>query len=406
MWCVPELDEQYIQRMEDILAIYEKPLQEREPVVCVDEKPVVLHRDVRPPLAMKPSKPLRCDCEYERGGTANVFCGVQPKAGRYFLKVTSNRCSPEFADYLLDIAACYLEADTIHLILDNLSSHTRKAVVERFGEQDGSWLWDRFTVHYTPAHGSWLNQAEIAIGLFSRQCLGRLADRTPRFPPNSHSRLDSSHELASRSDPMGLYAQESTTYIWLLNHAVTVLADKSNEQSLPFCNRANFQAIFQGVETGILIIDPATHRIVDANPVALKLIGAPLHETVGAVCHRFVCPAETGQCPVTDLGKTVDNSERVLLTASAERRSIIKTVRPVELDGHGYLLESFFDITERQRSEKALEQRTSYLNTLIETNPLGTVVFTKNNASKCRIPPLSDCFFFRMRKSRVKASTN
>jgi hypothetical protein len=173
MWCVPELDEQYIQRMEDILAIYEKPLQEREPVVCVDEKPVVLHGDVRPPLAMKPGKPLRRDSEYERGGTANVFCGVQPKAGRYFLKVTPNRSSPEFADYLLDIAACYPEADTIHLIMDNLSSHTRKAVVERFGEQDGSWLWERFTVHYTPAHGSWLNQAEIAIGLFSRQCLGR-----------------------------------------------------------------------------------------------------------------------------------------------------------------------------------------------------------------------------------------
>ncbi len=65
-------------------------------------------------------------------------------------------------------------------MLDNLSSHTRKAVVERFGEKAGSWLWDRFTVHYTPKHGSWLNQAEIAISLFSRQCLGhrRIGDRT------------------------------------------------------------------------------------------------------------------------------------------------------------------------------------------------------------------------------------
>jgi hypothetical protein len=56
--------------------------------------------------------------------------------------------------------------------MDNLSSHTRKAVVERFGEKAGGWLWDRFTVHYTPTHGSWLNQAEIEISLFSRQCLG------------------------------------------------------------------------------------------------------------------------------------------------------------------------------------------------------------------------------------------
>jgi transposase len=64
-------------------------------------------------------------------------------------------------------------ADTIHLVMDNLSSHSRKAVVERYGEKAGGWLWDRFTVHYTPTHGSWLNQAEIEISLFSRQCLGQ-----------------------------------------------------------------------------------------------------------------------------------------------------------------------------------------------------------------------------------------
>jgi len=59
------------------------------------------------------------------------------------------------------------------LVMDNLSSHTRKAVVERYGEKAGGWLWDRFTVHYTPKHGSWLNQAEIEISLYSRRCLGR-----------------------------------------------------------------------------------------------------------------------------------------------------------------------------------------------------------------------------------------
>ena len=153
--------------------------------------------------------------------------------------------------------------------------------------------------------------------------------------------------------------------------------NQSDERENSGRDRDNFQAIFRGVETGILIIDPQTHRIVDANPAALKLIGATVDETVGAVCHCFVCPAEAGHCPVTDLGQIVDNSERVLLTASRERRSIIKTVQPIELDGHPYLLESFFDITERKSSEKALERRTSYLNTLIETNPLGTVVLDK-----------------------------
>ncbi len=179
MWCVAQLDEEYIVRMEDVLAVYEKPLSEQEPVVCVDEKPVVLHQEIRPPLALRPGCVARRDSEYQRCGTANVFCGVEPKAGRHFTKVTASRSAPEFADYLLDIAASYPQANTIHLVMDNLSSHTCKSVVERFGEHAGSWLWNRFTLHYTPKHGSWLNQAEIAISLFSRQCLGkrRIADR-------------------------------------------------------------------------------------------------------------------------------------------------------------------------------------------------------------------------------------
>jgi transposase len=159
--------------MEEVLALYEKPLSATAPVVCVDEKPVVLHADVRPLRPMRPGRIARRDSEYQRRGTANVFCGVEPKAGRHFTKVTPNRSSPQFADYLLEIVASYPEADTIHLVMDNLSSHTRKALVDRFGERIGSLLWDRFTVHYTPKHGSWLNQAEIEISLFSRQCLGR-----------------------------------------------------------------------------------------------------------------------------------------------------------------------------------------------------------------------------------------
>ena len=122
---------------------------------------------------MRPGQILRRDCEYERRGTANVFCGVEPKAGVHFTKVTPTRCSPEFADYLVEIVARYPEANTIHLVMDNLSSHNRKALLDRFGEKIGGLLWERFTVHYTPKHGSWLNQAEIEISLFSRQCLGQ-----------------------------------------------------------------------------------------------------------------------------------------------------------------------------------------------------------------------------------------
>ena len=68
MWCVAELNEDYIRRMEDILAVYEKPLTEREPVVCMDEKPVVLHQEVRPPRAVRPGQVARRDGEYRRCG--------------------------------------------------------------------------------------------------------------------------------------------------------------------------------------------------------------------------------------------------------------------------------------------------------------------------------------------------
>ena len=105
MWCVGKLDEEYIARMEEVLGLYEKSFCERAPVVCIDEKPVVLHADIRSPIAMQPGRAARRDYEYKRCGTANVFCGIEPKAGRHFTKLTPTRCSAQFADYLLDIAA-------------------------------------------------------------------------------------------------------------------------------------------------------------------------------------------------------------------------------------------------------------------------------------------------------------
>ena len=89
---------------------------------------------------MSPGRTLRRGSEYERRGTANAFCGVEPKAGRHYPRVTPDRSSPEFADYRREIAEHYPAANTIHLVMDNLSSHTRKAVVQRYGEKAGGWL--------------------------------------------------------------------------------------------------------------------------------------------------------------------------------------------------------------------------------------------------------------------------
>jgi hypothetical protein len=172
MWCIAELNDEYIEKMEDVLAVYEKPYDPAEPVVCLDEKPVTLHEDVRPPVAATPGKVAKRDNEYKRCGTANVFSAVEPKAGRHFSLATPDRSGPQFAQAVETIVSGYPAAQTIHLVMDNLNIHCRKTLTDYFGPDYGSQLWDRLTVHYTPKHGSWLNQAEIEISLFSRQCLG------------------------------------------------------------------------------------------------------------------------------------------------------------------------------------------------------------------------------------------
>jgi hypothetical protein len=178
MWCIPELDEDYIAKMEDVLETYERPYNEQEPVVCLDEKPVTLHADIRPTAAAQPGREARRDSEYQRRGTANVFCAVEPKAGRHFTFPTPDRSGFEFARVICNLALKYPTAETIHLVMDNLNIHRCKSLTDAFGAEVGGEIWDRFIVHYTPKHGSWLNQAEIEIGMFARQCLGhrRLPD--------------------------------------------------------------------------------------------------------------------------------------------------------------------------------------------------------------------------------------
>lgn len=114
------------------------------------------------------------------------------------------------------------------------------------------------------------------------------------------------------------------------------------------------EEILNSVLTGVVVVDEKAHEIVDANPNALKIIGASKEHVIGKVCHSFICPAEKGKCPISDLGQTVDRSERVLLRANGERIPILKTVTTTMWRGHKYLIESFIDITERKRAEEEL----------------------------------------------------
>ncbi len=121
------------------------------------------------------------------------------------------------------------------------------------------------------------------------------------------------------------------------------------------------KTILDAAHTGIVVVGPQTHTIVDANRAAAEMIGAPRERIIGSPCHKYLCPGKGGQCPVTDLGQSVDNSEDLLRTASGDRVTILKTVVPVTLGGQEHLLESFVDITERKRVVDELRERTSEL---------------------------------------------
>lgn len=129
---------------------------------------------------------------------------------------------------------------------------------------------------------------------------------------------------------------------------------RAEEKSREIENR--LKAIFSSIRTGIMIIDRQTRVIREVNPAAARIIGLPPDAIVGRICHDFVCPAHRDKCPVTDLGQLVDNAERELMMADGTRRSIIKTVVPLKIDGRDFLLENFIDNTERKNAEEALRR--------------------------------------------------
>jgi hypothetical protein len=166
--------------MEHILALYARPYDPDYPVVCFDEKSYQLLADSRASLPMRPKQPRRQDYEYVRRGTRNLFVMVEPLAGQRHVLLTKRRTKADFAHavrYLADVL--YPNAHCIELVLDNLNTHTYQALVETFGPLEAHRIMRRVCFHYTPVHASWLNMAEIEIGILTRQCLRRRISSEP-----------------------------------------------------------------------------------------------------------------------------------------------------------------------------------------------------------------------------------
>jgi PAS domain S-box-containing protein len=144
---------------------------------------------------------------------------------------------------------------------------------------------------------------------------------------------------------------------------------KKAEEALK--SESYLETILNPIFSGVVVIDGETHKIVTANPKALETIGASKEHVIGKICHTFICPAEKGKCPITDLGQTVDKSERVLLRADGQRIPILKTVTTIIWGGRKYLIESIIDITELKKTEKALQKSEEMFRTLMEEASIG-----------------------------------
>jgi hypothetical protein len=173
MWCIGRITEEYRQRMYDLLALYARPYDRREPVVCVDEKSKQLLEHSRPVLPGGCRAVRKEDYEYRRAGTCNLFVAVEPRAGQRQVQVTARRTKEEFVGFVCHLVnTAYASARKIHLVLDNLNTHFRATFEQVMGVREATVFLRRVQFHYTPKHASWLNMAEIEIGVLERQCIG------------------------------------------------------------------------------------------------------------------------------------------------------------------------------------------------------------------------------------------
>lgn len=173
MWCIGRITAEYRARMYQLLALYARPYNRREPVVCIDEKSKQLLEHTRPILPGRCGVLRKEDYEYRRAGTCNLFVAVEPQGGRREVRVTARRTKEDFVGfvrYLVDTV--YAKARRVHLVLDNLNTHFRQTFVDVLGAAQAEAFLRRVEFHYTPKHASWLNMAEIEIGILDRQCIG------------------------------------------------------------------------------------------------------------------------------------------------------------------------------------------------------------------------------------------
>jgi len=158
--------------MEDVLDVYQRPVDPTCPVVCLDETSRQVLADTRTPLPVAPGRPARHDPEYARNGVVNLFLVTAPLCGWRQVRVSEQRTRIDFAHCIQELVDVhYPHAARIVLVLDQLNTHSPASLYEAFAPVEAKRLADKLEIHYTPKHGSWLNVAEIELSALQRQCL-------------------------------------------------------------------------------------------------------------------------------------------------------------------------------------------------------------------------------------------
>lgn len=174
-WVIPpENDAEFTACMEEVLDTYEKPYNPSVPVICMDEQPVQLVKEVKPPIEESLDHAKRIDYEYERAGTANIFMFTEPLAGWREARVRERKTKIDWAEEMASLLeGRYRESQKVILVCDNLNTHTKGAFYEAFPPEQARNYAKKIEFCYTPKHGSWLNIAENELSSLTRQCVGR-----------------------------------------------------------------------------------------------------------------------------------------------------------------------------------------------------------------------------------------
>ena len=194
-WCIGAITAAYLARMEDILHLYQQPLDAKRPVVCFDEMPVQLLDEVVAPLPMKADRAARVDYEYERCGVANLLVAIEPLTGKRVVETSKQRTKLDYSRFQQRVAATWPEANKIVLVQDNLNTHNASSFYENLPAEEAFALAQRFEMHYTPKKGSWLNMAELELSAISRICLSRRIASSERLDSEVQALVKERNEL-------------------------------------------------------------------------------------------------------------------------------------------------------------------------------------------------------------------